>query len=68
MNINYDKLADEFHSVIAHAAAGTDFDDIKMAVDGCIKEVKKHIPCSECLVFFECADGKIKICTEGKAQ
>jgi hypothetical protein len=40
--IDYVKLADEFYSAIAHAAAGSDFefDDIQMAVIGCIEEVK----------------------------
>jgi hypothetical protein len=41
--IDYDKLADEFFSVIAHASAGSDFDDVPMAVRGCIEEVKKEM-------------------------
>jgi len=41
--INYKKLEDEFYSVIAHASAGSDFDEIQMAVDGCINEVAKAV-------------------------
>jgi hypothetical protein len=40
--MKYDKLESEFHSVIAHAAAGSDFDEIDMAVRGCVEEVKKR--------------------------
>lgn len=41
--MDYEKLSNEFYSVIAHASAGSDFDDITLAVNGCIEEVKKFV-------------------------
>ena len=41
MTMDYEKLADKFYSVIAHASCGSDFDNIPLAVKGCIDEVKK---------------------------
>ena len=51
--IDYDKLAHEFYSVIACSSAGSDFEDIPLAVKGCIEEVKKALACSHAFVYRE---------------
>lgn len=47
--VDWEKLDSELYSVIAHASAGTDFcsPDLQMAVDGCIKEVKRALKAVE---------------------